>query len=131
GGGGVLWGGGAHPWGPGAPRRRADMRPAVTRELRQGPPTYQRRGRAFVPRRFISKSNPPCRSNSVGASADAHSMASRRRLVATPPGAEKPPVLPPAATTRWHGTMIGQGFCPIASPTPRASGSPSCTALAP
>jgi len=43
-----------------------------------------------------------------------------------PAGCRKAAVLPPAATTRWHGTMIGQGFWPITSPTPRASGSPSC-----
>ena len=31
-------------------------------------------------------------------------MARRRRLVMEPPLAEKPPSLPPAATTRWQGT---------------------------
>jgi hypothetical protein len=39
--------------------------------------------------------------------------------VATPPGAENPPVLRLAATTRWHGTMMGTEFLPMASPTPR------------
>ena len=35
-------------------------------------------------------------------------------MVTTPPGAEKPPVLPPAlAATRWHGMTIGHGFCPM------------------
>jgi hypothetical protein len=37
-------------------------------------------------------------------------MLSSRSLVVTPPAAENPPGLPPAASTRWHGTMIGNGF---------------------
>jgi len=39
----------------------------------------------------------------------------------TPPGAENPPARPPAASTRWQGTMIGIGFCPSARPTARAA----------
>jgi len=35
--------------------------------------------------------------------------------------AEKLRVLPPAATTRWQGTMTGKRVWPIASPTQRAS----------
>jgi hypothetical protein len=35
------------------------------------------------------------------------SIASNLRFKAMPVGAEKPPILPPAASTRWHGTMIG------------------------
>ena len=55
----------------------------------------------------------------------AFSMVRRRSLVSTPPSAEKPPLRPPAASTRWHGTMIGQGFWPSATPTARAApGSP-------
>ena len=37
-------------------------------------------------------------------------MLSSRSLVVTPPAAENLPGLPPAASTRWHGTMIGNGF---------------------
>src|SRR2546428_756570 len=49
-------------------------------------------------------------SNSIGASlVRAFSIESRRILEATPPRAEKPPVLPPAANTRWQGTIIGNG----------------------
>ena len=36
-------------------------------------------------------------------------MLSSRSLV-VPPAAENPPGLPPAASTRWHGTMIQNGF---------------------
>jgi len=39
-------------------------------------------------------------SNSVGPEGSAPSMVSRRSLVTTPPEAENPPVLPPAAKTR-------------------------------
>ena len=42
-------------------------------------------------------------------------------FVATPPCAEKPPILPPAASTRWHGTTIGNGLRPSACPTARAA----------
>ena len=51
----------------------------------------------------------------------AFSMVRILSLVSTPPSAEKPPVLPPAASTRWQGTMIGQGFWPSATPTARAA----------
>ena len=44
------------------------------------------------------------------------SIDSMRCLVAAPPAAEKPPVLPLAATTRWQGTMIGTGLSPSARP---------------
>src|SRR5499427_2773138 len=50
---------------------------------------------------FSAKPKAPSPSNSVGASlVRARSMVSRRSLVATPPLAEKPPDLPPAASTR-------------------------------
>src|SRR5581483_11160211 len=52
-------------------------------------------------------------SNSIGAVSSraiwARSMASIRNLVVIPPLAENPPVLPLAASTRWHGTTIGNG----------------------
>ena len=38
------------------------------------------------------------------------SSASIRAFATDPPGAEKPPTLPPAASTRWHGTISGIGF---------------------
>src|SRR6185437_506658 len=67
-----------------------------------------------------------------GCSTCAPSMASSLTLVLTPPRAEKPPSLPPAAVTRWQGTTIGQGFCPRAAPTSRASSrSPSRAAISP
>ena len=31
----------------------------------------------------------------------------------------KPPSFPPAAITRWHGTMTGMGLAPHAPPTAR------------
>ena len=49
-------------------------------------------------------------SNKVGPLGCAPSIVSKRSLLTTPPGAEKPPVLPPAASTRWQGMMIGHGF---------------------
>src|SRR5215472_12709274 len=62
----------------------------------------------------------------------APSIASMRSFVATPPWAEKPPILPPAASTRWHGTTIGNGFCPSAWPTARAApGTPRRAAISP
>src|SRR5882672_12171996 len=54
----------------------------------------------------------------------APSIASILSLVATPPLAENPPGLPPAASTRWHGTTIGQGLRPSAWPTSRDSSTP-------
>src|SRR5205807_10195664 len=60
------------------------------------------------------------------------SIASMRRFVAVPPWAEKPPILPPAATTRWHGTTIGSGLRPSAWPTARAApAAPSRAAISP
>src|SRR4051812_44618411 len=54
----------------------------------------------------------------------APSIASIFSFVTTPPLAEKPPGLPPAASTRWHGTTIGQGLRPSAWPTSRDSSTP-------
>ena len=70
---------------------------------------------------------------SVGASLGrAPSIERRRNFVVTPPRAEKPPSLPPAASTRWHGTMIANGFRPSACPTSRAAaGSPILAATSP
>jgi uncharacterized membrane protein YoaK (UPF0700 family) len=66
------------------------------------------------PRR-CSRANAASSSNRVGSRPRrARSISSRRSLVVTPPLAEKPPVLPPAATTRWHGTMTANGFRPSA-----------------
>lgn len=68
----------------------------------------------------------PMRQNKVGSSGNAPSITNIRRLVSTPPGAEKPPVFLPAPKTRWHGTMIGNGLLPIACPTACAEpGAPS------
>src|SRR5262249_31372556 len=90
----------------------------------------QRRRCAFG---LSAKPNARSPSNSVGASlVRARSIVSRRSLVVTPPLAEKPPALPPAASTRWHGTMIGNGFRPSACPTSRARArSPSRAAISP
>src|SRR5271166_4875296 len=54
----------------------------------------------------------------------APSMASIFSLVETPPLAEKPPGLLPAASTRWQGTTIGHGLRPSAWPTSRDSSTP-------
>src|SRR3954468_18197097 len=54
----------------------------------------------------------------------APSIASIFNFVTTPPLAEKPPGLLPAASTRWHGTTIGQGLRPSAWPTSRDSSTP-------
>src|SRR5580692_4725151 len=54
----------------------------------------------------------------------APSIASILSLVVTPPLAENPPGLPPAASTRWQGTTIGQGLRPSAWPTSRDSSTP-------
>jgi diguanylate cyclase (GGDEF)-like protein len=71
--------------------------------------------------------------NSVGiAWASAPSIARSRSLVDTPPGAEKPPVRPFAARTRWQGIRMGIGFAPSAAPTSRAcDGSPRRLAISP
>ena len=62
----------------------------------------------------------------------ARSISSIRRLVAMPPGAEKPCSAPVAASTRWQGTTIGNGFEPSAAPTARAaSGEPIVRAISP
>src|ERR1039457_2053907 len=50
--------------------------------------------------------NWPVRSGATQAHSAAGSRLSNRSLVVTPPGAEKPPLLPPAPSTRWQGTMI-------------------------
>src|SRR4051794_21204574 len=67
-------------------------------------PSMRRAVRAQVRLRtfgFSAKPKAPSPSNSVGASlVRARSKVSRRSLVATPPLAEKPPDLPPAASTR-------------------------------
>jgi hypothetical protein len=49
------------------------------------------------------------------------SIARSRALVDRPPWAEKPPALPPPASTRWQGTTIGNGLLAIARPTARAA----------
>ena len=68
----------------------------------------------------------------LGKPGGAHSISSIRRFVATPPGAEHPWSAPDAASTRWHGTMIGNGFCASAAPTARAApGSPIVRASLP
>ena len=61
------------------------------------------------------------------------SSSSIRALDTDPPGAEKPPILPPAAVTRWQGMISGTGFAAMACPTSRAySGpAPSSRAMAP
>jgi hypothetical protein len=53
-----------------------------------------------------------------------------RIFVLDPPGAEKPPILPPAASTRWQGMISGAGFLAIASPTSRAALRPAPTFVA-
>src|SRR3954463_16445339 len=68
----------------------------------------RRRGR-------IAKPNALSPSNNVGASlVRARSIVSRRSFVVIPPLAENPPAFPPAASTRWQGTMIGNGLRPSA-----------------
>src|SRR5689334_12918654 len=54
----------------------------------------------------------------------APSIASIFNFVSTPPRAEKPPGLLPAASTRWQGTTIGHGLRPSAWPTSRDSSTP-------
>src|SRR5207302_5323002 len=54
----------------------------------------------------------------------APSISSIFNFVTTPPFAEKPPGLLPAASTRWQGTTIGHGLCPSAWPTSRDSWTP-------
>ena len=51
-------------------------------------------------------------------------------LVSAPPGAENPPIFPPAASTRWHGTINGTGFAAIAFPTSRAASGPAPSSFA-
>jgi len=62
---------------------------------------------------------------SLPSSSRASSMANRRRFVAAPPGAEKPPRSPRAATMRWQGTTIGNGLRPSDWPTARAARAPA------
>ena len=60
------------------------------------------------------------------------SIDNRRCFVLTPKAAEKPPSLPPAASTRWQGTTIANGFRPRACPTARAASRlPSRAAISP
>jgi hypothetical protein len=42
-------------------------------------------------------------------------------LVRVPPGALNPPIVPPAASTRWQGITSGSGLRRIACPTARAA----------
>ena len=57
----------------------------------------------------------PVQSNRLGVwFTTAPSIASIFSFVTTPPLAEKPPGLPPAASTRWQGTTIGHGLRPSA-----------------
>jgi hypothetical protein len=71
-------------------------------------------------RRFGSAEAPSPSKSASWLVARAPSMASMRSFVATPPLAEKPPGVPPAASTRWHGTTTAKGFRPRACPTARA-----------
>ena len=59
-----------------------------------------RRRRRSAPERAARDRRPPARS--------------MRALVSAPPGAEKPPSLPPAASTRWQGMRSGIGFFAMA-----------------
>ena len=89
-----LYGWSRRSWQPG-------LRHGAQRELR-------RRGR-------IAKPNALSPSNNVGVSlVRARSIVSRRSFVVIPPLAENPPAFPPAASTRWQGTMIGNGLRPSA-----------------
>ncbi len=45
---------------------------------------------------------------------DAFQFQSILSLECEPPGAENPPILPPAASARWHGMMRATGFFAIA-----------------
>src|SRR5262249_51510569 len=54
----------------------------------------------------------------------APSISSIFSFVTTPPLAEKPPGLLPAASTRWQGTTIGHGLRPSAWPTSRDNSTP-------
>ena len=83
-------------------------------------------------RRFTSARAAP-QSNKLGVwFTSAPSISSIFSFVTTPPFAEKPPGLLPAASTRWQGTTIGHGLCPSAWPTSRDSWTPpSCLAMSP
>ena len=60
------------------------------------------------------------------------SAASISALIDVPPVAVKPPIRPPAASTRWQGTTIGNGLRPSACPTARAApGEPAAWATSP
>src|SRR5215510_4713786 len=48
-----------------------------------------------------------------------------RILAAEPPGAEKPPTLPPAARTLWQGIISATGFFAMDWPTSRAASDPA------
>src|SRR5215471_20885121 len=53
-----------------------------------------------------------------------------RILAAEPPGAEKPPTLPPAARTLWQGIISATGFFAMAWPTSRAASGPAPSSFA-
>src|SRR5581483_1969083 len=73
-----------------------------------------------------------CSNSGPADRAAAPSISRIRRLVATPPLAEKPPILPSAPSTRWQGTMMAMGLRPSAWPTSRDScGTPRRLAISP
>ena len=95
--------------GQGAPLIRRSPAPALVAEL-----VAEAESALGSPR--------PSASNSIsGPGAWRRSIASSRTSSRVPPGAEKPPSPPSAATTRWQGTTIGNRFRPSAWPTSRAS----------
>jgi len=68
----------------------------------------------------------------MGNGKSAPSTARMSSLVLAPPPAEKPPIFPPDATMRWHGTMTANGLRPSACPTDLAApGAPIRLASAP
>jgi glyoxylase-like metal-dependent hydrolase (beta-lactamase superfamily II) len=88
------------------------------------------KGRGEVSRRQNQFNRKPSRSRTTQSNrfgvwfTTAPSIASILSLVVTPPLAENPPGLPPAASTRWQGTTIGQGLRPSAWPTSRDNSTP-------
>src|SRR5690242_12110476 len=79
-----------------------------------------------------AKTRHRCSNNGPAERAAAPSISRMRRLVATPPLAEKPPILPSAPSTRWQGTMMAMGLRPSAWPTSRDScGAPRRLAISP
>jgi hypothetical protein len=61
-----------------------------------------------------SSQRPSERCTGGGGATRTPSSSSMWALATEPPGAENPPTLPPAASTRWHGIMSGTGFRAIA-----------------